>query len=31
MNVSQIYDTGEDEPVELKIDLEKKEAATDAA
>jgi hypothetical protein len=27
MNVSQIYDAAEDEPVEMKIDLEKKEAA----
>jgi len=27
MNVSQIYDAEESEPVEMKIDLEKKEAA----
>jgi hypothetical protein len=27
MNVSQIYDAEEDEPVEMKIDLDKKEAA----
>jgi len=27
MNVSQIYDADENDPVELKIDLEKKEAA----
>ena len=28
MNVSQIYDADEDDPVEMKIDLEKKEAAS---
>jgi len=27
MNVSQIYDADENDPVELKIDLEKKEAS----